>query len=351
MQLRPAEASDRRILIVSVDEADIQYQIKRGMKLQGSLADEAFVKLLRAIAPYKPRAIGSDIVHDFDYSPELATAIEQTPQFVAICRIGDSQSNLYPIAPPPDISSQQLGFTNFAVDPDGAIRRQILGMAPDKTCQSDRSFSLKVALTYLKNPSLKLTSQGLRINNVLLPQLENNAGGYQLPLKEALGYQILINYRSSPPQTIPLREILAGYKRDRLSELVRDRIVFIGVADAKPDTHPTPYNSMPGVIVHAQMTSQLIGAVLDGRTLLWWWPQWAEIVWIGFWSVVGAILVLAGRSLLDRSITIAIALSLLVASCYLILLAGGWIPLVPSALGIASASIGTSLYNRIQAKL
>ncbi|MGL5877274.1 MAG: CHAT domain-containing protein, partial [Xenococcaceae cyanobacterium] len=41
MQNRPAELSDRRILVVTIDDRDINYQQQLGMQMQGSLSDEA----------------------------------------------------------------------------------------------------------------------------------------------------------------------------------------------------------------------------------------------------------------------------------------------------------------------
>jgi CHASE2 domain-containing sensor protein len=350
IQLRPVEKPDPRILVVTLGEADIQYQIQSGMKLQGSLSDEAFTALLQKIAPYRPSAIGSDIVHDFPYTPQLATLLQQTPQFVAICRVNHSQSNLNSISGPPDIPVQQLGFTNFVLDPDNTIRRQILGMAPDSACQTDRSFNLRLALLYLGNPPIKLTSEGLWIDKILFKQLEQDAGGYQLPSKEALGFQILINYRASLPQQVPLREILNGSKNEQLAELVKDRIVLIGVAEKKQDMHLTPYSQIPGVVVHAQMVSQIISAVADGRSLLWWWTQWVEVLWIGSWSLVGGILVVPWRSQLYRGIAMSIALMILAGSCSLLLLEGGWVPLVPPALGLVVTAAGAIVYNRFQTR-
>jgi CHASE2 domain-containing sensor protein len=354
VQLRPAQESDRRILVVTIDEADIQYQIKQGMKLQGSLSDEAFAQLLRKLTPYKPRAIGSDIVHDFPYGSELAALLKQNPQFVAICRVNNPESNLVSIAPPPGIPVKQLGFTNFALDPDNVIRRQILGMATDDICQSDRAFSLQLALRYLGNPPVKLTADGLWIDKVFIKQLEHDAGGYQLLPKEALGFQILMNYRSSSPEQVPLREILNGTTNERLAELVKDRIVLIGVRGEKRDLHFTPYSidrrQTPGVIVQAQMVSQILSVVLDGRLLMWWLPQWGEILWIGSWSLVGGVLVLPWRSLIYRGVALGIALGILAGSCYLLLLECGWIPLVPSALGLIITGASVTVYQLFQTR-
>ena len=173
---------------------------------------------------------------------------------------------------------------------DDVIRRQILGMSPDDSCNTDQSFSFRIALRYLGDMTRKLTPSGLQIGSVLFKKLEYNSGGYQLPIKETLGYQILLNYRRSSPEQVPLRKILNGDLDSQLSQLIGDRIVLIGVAKKTQDLHDTPYSMgqnsrrMPGVFLHGQMISHIISAVLDGQPLLWWWPEWLENVWIVSWS-------------------------------------------------------------------
>jgi CHASE2 domain-containing sensor protein len=98
------------------------------------------------------------------------------------------------------------------------------------------------------------------------------------------------------------------------------------------------------------MVSQIISAVADGRSLLWWWTQWVEVLWIGSWSLVGGILVLPWRSQLYRGIAMSIALMILAGSCSLLLLEGGWVPLVPPALGLVVTAAGAIVYNRFQTR-
>jgi CHASE2 domain-containing sensor protein len=173
---------------------------------------------------------------------------------------------------------------------------------------------------------------------LLLPQLKPNAGGYKLTAKEAQGYQILLNYRSSLPQQIPLREILQGTRDQELSKLVSDRIIFLGRIGHNQDLHNTPYSKnqpsrqWSGVFIHAQMTSQIISAVLDERPLLWWLPEWLEVIWIGSWSLVGLAIIVAWDLVKQRIVAIAIALIILFGCCWLFLLFGGWLPLIPPAL-------------------
>ncbi|NEQ82479.1 MAG: CHASE2 domain-containing protein, partial [Moorea sp. SIO2I5] len=110
------------------------------------------------------------------------------------------------------------------------------------------------------------------------------------------------------------------------------------------DVHQTPYtkgpwsDKIPGVMVHAQMSSQIISAVLKQRPLLWWLPQWLEVLWIGIWSVVGGLLVWRLHSPSYLGIGVFVGISLLSGVCYGLLLKGGWIPFIPSALALVATS-------------
>jgi CHASE2 domain-containing sensor protein len=352
MRLRHLEPPDKRILVITIDDRDIQYQQQQGMELKGSLADEALDKLLNKLEPYHPKAIASDIIHDFPFSAELAKNIAQNESFFSICRIQTEESDLIEIEPPPHVQIQRLGFSNLVIDPDDTIRRHILGMSPGQLCQSHQSLSLRLALYYLNNPSGKLTTKGLQIDRVLLPQLNRNAGGYQLPVKELQGTQILLNYRSSSPETIPLREVLDGSRNQELSQLVPERIIFIGVSKNNQDIHKTPYSQdkkshqWSGVFIHAQMTSQIISAVLDKRPLLWWLPEWLEMIWIAVWSLLGVAMILVWQTLKSRIVANLVSLTILFGCCWVTFSYGGWLPLVPSALGILATTGAISYYQK-----
>lgn len=92
-----------------------------------------------------------------------------------------------------------------------------------------------------------------------------------------------------------LSDFLAGRVDDNA---IRDRIVLIGTtARSFGDYWQTPYShgrgdalETAGVFLQAQMISQLLSAVLDGRPLIQTWPDWAEMLWIVTWASVGGIL-------------------------------------------------------------
>lgn len=358
VQQRPAEAPDDRILIISVSEADIQYQDQMGMERQGSLSDRALRQVLQRLQPYQPRAIGLDIYHDFAFAPDLAQVLAKTPEFVAICKVNETAENPA-IAPPPDLAPEQLGFSDWVTDADGIVRRQLLGMTSSQTCPTSQALSLRLALRYLEQSNLPLqrnAAQEVVIGNVRFPKLAHHAGGYQLMPTKANGYQILLNYRSAAPAQIALRDLLNGSLDSQID--LRDRIILIGVTTENVDVHRTPYQSQlnwrtAGVVIHAQMISQVISAVLDRRPLLWWWPEWAECLWIGGWSIAGGALALGwshrrDRSLLRLGLTVMLSLGLLSGCCFLVLLQGGWLSIVAPAIALLASAVAAAIWSSTQ---
>ncbi len=119
---------------------------------------------------------------------------------------------------------------------------------------------------------------------------------------------------------------------------MKNRIVLIGITNQSAgDSFPTPYTTnqkqeMPGVIVHAQMVSQILSAVLDGRTLLWVWPVWSEVLWIFYWSVFGGVVAWRIRNFLLLGLVGIAVIVVISAMSFVMLLKGIWIPLIPALL-------------------
>ncbi|NEO95025.1 MAG: CHASE2 domain-containing protein [Moorea sp. SIO3G5] len=359
ISLRPPEKRDERVLVIAVDEPDIQYQEKMGWSRKGSLSDTALAQLLRKLNRYQPRVIGLDIYHDFEFEPNLATQLKQNPRFIAVCKM---KSIDHPgIASPPGMTSQQIGFSDFPRDPDHIIRRQLLGMSYPDNCNTPYSLSLQVALNYLAQegiPPMKRNSAGdVEIGDVVFRKFAHNAGGYQLKPDHAMGYQILLNYRAKNPKYVHLQDLLKGKLDSQLPDLVKNKIVLIGVGKDLKDVHQTPYtkgpwsDKIPGVMVQAQMSSQIISAVLKQRPLLWWLPQWLEVLWIGSWSLVGGLLVWRLHSPSYLGIAVFVGISLLSGVCYGLLLQGGWIPFIPSALALVATSGSIVVYSMFKSNV
>jgi CHASE2 domain-containing sensor protein len=348
MRSRPAETVDSRLLIVGITEADISAQ-KQG---RGSLSDAALSQLLQKLNQYQPQAIGLDVYRDFPVAPEqaaLAQQLRRNPRLIAICKASDPQNNFDGVAAPPEVPPERLGFSDFWEDADGILRRQVLFITPDPTspCTAPYAFSTQLAFRYLsaKKISPTFTPEGnLQLGNTVFKRLQSHSGGYQGI--NALGNQILLNYRSAPvvATQVTLAQVLAGQVN---RDAVQNRIVLVGViANSAGDLWSTPYGAsatkqMPGVIVQAHLISHLLSAVLDHRPLFWTWSLGGELIWIGGWSAVGGLLGgLRSRKALGRSsltqfgLAIAAAAGMLYGVCFVSFTQGGWIPFVPALLAL-----------------
>lgn len=349
LRLRPEERSDPRLLVVTITEADIQAQKQR----QGSLSDRALAQLLEKLEQYQPRAIGLDIYRDFPVQPEyrdLATHLRQNQHLIAVCKCSDPDSDPDGVPPPPEVAPERLGFSDFVEDSDGVIRRHLLSMTPKPAspCTAPYAFSVMLAFQYLQAEGItpKFTSNGdLQLGTTVFKRLQAHTGGYQQV--DTRGNQVLLNYRSSySPEKIAAQVTLTQVLNDRINpNSVKDRIVLIGATGTSAaDDWFTPYSAgaaekLPGVIVQAQMLSQILSAVLDRRPLLWVWSFWGEALWIWGWSIVGGIFACNFRSLLRLGLAIGTTLGILYALCFGLLLKGAWVPLVPAAIALI-ATVG-----------
>ncbi|MDZ8105932.1 MAG: CHASE2 domain-containing protein [Nostoc sp. DedQUE12a] len=363
MAIRPIEKPDPRLLLVTIDEADIQYQNRMQMPIRWSLSDQALLQLLEKLEQYQPRTIGIDIYRDFPVNPnypDLATRLRSDSRFFAPCKVPAPEDGVPDGIPhPPEVPKSRLGFSDFVADDDEVARRHLLHLTPPVTspCAAEYALSLQIALHYLDKEGIKskvASNEELQIGKVLFKQLKAHSSGYQNI--DASGYQILLNYRSlrSPvdiAQQVSLRDILEGRIAPELIKLVKDRIVLLGVtAVSAADDWKTPYSAtavparkeIPGMFVQAQAISQILSAVLDGRPLIWWWPSWLEALWIWGWSLLGGILAWCIHRPLHLGLSVAIALSLLFGICCIIFFNAGWIPLIPAALAMVTMQVAAA---------
>ena len=354
-QLRPAIGPDPRLLIVKVTEADIQAQQQEPG--QGSLSDPSLQKLLQKLEKYQPRTIGLDIYRPLPVVPNyanLTTQLQQSDRLFAVCKVSDPKADETGVSPPPEISTARLGFSDV-VDDNHTVRRQLINFTPPLTssCATEYAFSLQLALHYLHTQGIaaKPTPAGeLQIGDVVLKKLQAPAGGYQK--LDDKGYQLLLNYRPFRSlEDIALQVTLSDILQNRIApdvvKQLQNRIVIIGVtAPSASDYWFTPYSAvqppfqqqLPGVFLQAQMVSQILSAVLDGRSPFWVWSQWGEYLWIWGWSVVGGAIIWRFQSPLSLSIATGVALAALYGSCWAILTQAGWVPLVPAALALVATA-------------
>lgn len=369
---RPQEKQDSRVLIVTVTEDDL-YLPEQKQK-SGSLSNLALARLLDKLAQLQARTVGLDIYRSELVQPNqasLTTRWKTDDNFFAICKVSDRTQNYPGVSPPVGVPPERQGFSDIIPDSDNVLRRHLLAMQPaDPTspCTAPYALNAQLAFHYLNKEgiSAKYTASGdLQLGNVVLKRLRSHRGGYQQV--DTGGYQILLNYRSyqgSPLEIAPkvtLTDVLKGKVNP---ELVKDRIVLIGTtAQSFRDYSLTPYmneqgftQEIPGVILQAQMVSQLVSAVKDGRPLIRVLPVWGEVLWVWGWSVVGGAIAVAVLQILpwrDRSgLYLVLAggcvLVVLYVLCLILFYQGIWVPLVPSALVLVVTGGTIAIYLSLQ---
>jgi CHASE2 domain-containing sensor protein len=346
MRLRPDEAIDDRLLVVEITEDDIQYQRQQGWEMKWSQSDRAISGVLQKLQSHQPRAIGLDIYRDFPVAedePALKTLLAQSNNIFAVCKGSDPINNEKGVAPPPEISKARIGFSDTVVDNDGILRRYLWSASfnSDSPCTTEIALSLQLALHYLEAKNIPIASipekSQLKIGNAILKHWQFPAAGYQKA--DDFGYQMLLNYRTRQGRGLARHISLKDVLNDNFDpSWVKDKIIIIGItAESVNDEFITPFSHQPdramkGVYVQAQMVSQIISAVEDGRPLLSVWSFWGEVVWIFSWAAVGSLIAWQCRKIQDLILAETTAAIALLGISYLFFLQGWWIPLVPPVL-------------------
>ncbi len=385
-QQRPQEAVDPRILVITIDESDIT-QIGTW-----PIPDQVLAQLLRKINAQQPRAIGLDLYRDLPVEPghqELVEVFQSTPNLIGVEKVvGET------VAPSPTLKQRdQVAMADLVLDADGKVRRGLLSVQLD-----DESIHLglgvKLALMYLdaEGITLQMTDEAkshLQLGKAEFVPLTGNEGGYVNA--DVGGYQILLNYRGPREnfQTVSIADIL----ENRISaDLMRDRIVLIGATgQSANDLFFTPYSQntigsrqqTPGVIIHANIASQIISGAMAGRPLikaidgrplipfidrinqLSWLTIWidpVEWLWIVVWSFIGA----GGSWKLQQANQFADRIfprwmvvgfgtffmgSILVVGSYGAFLANWWLPVVSPMAALIGSSMAIALYQTWELQL
>ena len=335
---------DSRLLIVAISESDIQQA--------WPLPDRTIAKVIQKLTDAKATVIGLDVFRAHPVEPGHADLV----------KIWDSNDLIVPgchhrnlknpgISGPPGIPPPQLGFVDILVDRDSIVRRALLFMArdPQSPCTSETSLALQLAQEYLlRQHQIKGqfdSNHQFQLGSAHLNQLSGADGGYQDA--ERGGYQILLNYRSRTA-VAPIVTV-ADLLNDRVApQAIAGRIVLIGsTASSLKDEFLTPYSAgkaedatMPGVLVHAQIASHILSAVLDNQPLWWFIPDWLEGIWIGGWCLTGSVLAWYIRHPARLFVVASGAAVLLVGGFAIAFAHAGWLPVVSPLVGLIASSIG-----------
>ncbi|MDF2389228.1 CHASE2 domain-containing protein [Nostoc ellipsosporum NOK] len=345
LRSRPVEPPDPRILLVTITEEDIARE-------KWPLSDTKINQLLAKLESYQPRVIGLNI-----YRPEqknFAAGLQNPNNIIGTCSYSSMSRSEIP--PPPNLSTDNIGYADLIPDnqEDQIVRRSLLfSESTDNKCTTKFSFAALLAVTYLEKEGLEIDfpdQYNFHLGKTYFQTLKPNSGSYQN--LDTAGYQLLLNYRHPAHlvQQVTLTQVLNNQLNPNW---VKDKLVIIGTTAAS--LHPgfyTPYSAspqqparMPAVFLHAQITSQLLSTVLDQRPLIWYWDDWAELLWMWSWSVVGGILAWELRHPLLLVAVGGTILAGLVGIGAGLFLQAGWVPLIPSAIALVTSSAGVMLYT------
>lgn len=371
---RPGEPIDSRIVIVTIDEDDIS------RFRSWPIYDTTLAKLLKKIKQQQPAVIGLDLYRNLPVEPgheELLDVYESTPNLIGIQKVL-SNANGPVVDPPPVLATRnQVAACDLVLESDGKVRRYLLSVRVNGRNKTYLTLGAKLALTYLDKLNIKPISDGhkqtLKLGKAKFVPLEDSEGGFVRA--DVGGYQILANFRSAHQRItkIPLLDVL----ENRIpSYLMTGKVVLIGsVAESLSERFYTPYTNnvntaWSGVELHADLTSQILSAALDGRQLLRGISESLGWLWILFWSSVGAAIgwevklkifhnlnlfkfnkfrlnkvrIQRNSILFAISILLPLAIISLFACAYLLFLCGWWVNVISPLLGLICATFGSKVY-------
>jgi len=360
---RPESVPSDRVLVVGISEEDIRNYN------QFPITDATLATVLKKLATYQPRVIGIDIGRDVPIGTgrqDLIQVIEQNDNIVAACVMSSATEPGTP--PAPGVPLERVGFADMQLDRDQVIRRTALVSFPPfveplpanpHLCQDPDnllySLPFQLALSYLEQEGIEeeLTTpeEFIQLDSTIFLPLEERSGNYSYT--GAFDYQIMINWSGENAiKQVTLTDVL----EDNVDpNLVTDRVVLVGyTASTANDDFATPFSAaaqdrvlMPGVVLHAQVVSQILSTVLEGRSLIWYWSQGNEILWIFLWSVVGGTLAWKIRRPWILIPVVIVAGGVLYGISYAVFVQqSGWIPLVPPAVGLVLSTFSVVILDR-----
>jgi adenylate cyclase len=359
---RPRESPDPRITIVTIDESDIAHVG------QWPIPDAVLAKLIQNLRQHNPKAIGLDLYRDLPVEPghqALVEVFKSTPKLIGVEKaVGSS------VAPPPILKQlDRVGLADLVLDADGKVRRGLISVRTEKG-ETKLGLGTTLALMYLQSEGMTLKmldakKKHLGLGKAVFMPLMGNEGGYVRA--NTGGYQILLNYRGTLENfhQISMKDVL----ENRISpNSLRDRAILIGATGASlNDLFFTPFSTKvngspqrtPGVAIHANITSQILSAAIEGRPFIRVWHEPIEWLWILVWSFAGAGLswiVLNSKQLGDRLvlkgtvffISLLLGGVMLVGGNYVAFLASWWLPVIAPLVAFTASGIAIAGFYTLE---
>ncbi|MGB7247501.1 MAG: EAL domain-containing protein [Phormidesmis sp.] len=336
--------ADEQVVLVTITEEDIQAQ------KEWPFSDQLFAQLLAQLQQHSPQVIGLDIYRDVPHAPgtEALAAQLQRDNVVTITKLDDLGQNRVPS--PHGVPESRVGFNDFVVDSDGVVRRNFMFAA-----LGDRqlhSLSLRLVAKFLAPTGIQVTVErdAIKIGNTRFRRITDHTGGYQSV--DSTGYQSILRYFPTEDvgRYLSLSQVLSGSFEP---SWIKGKIVLIGTtAPSQKDLFYTPFSRgnrdtllTAGVVIHAQITRQMLSAVVDTRPLIGGWPGWAEGVWVWVWGLGGALIVWRCNRLRVIVLTATAGLLGLAGLSWLLFSQAVWVPFVLPACTFVSTSAGLVTYK------
>ena len=362
VRFRPREAVDPRIVIVTINEQDLN-NIGKGQIPDGILAN-----LIEKLKAQKPRVIGLDLYRNLPVPPgdkELIKAFKSTPNLIGIEKAVGETVGSSPILK----ELGQIANADLVLDADGKVRRGLLTVKSDEG-NTQESIAVKLALMYLEKEGISLEvvdpdRKHYQLGKAIFTPFTGNEAGYVGA--DSGGYQILLNFRGTLEnfRTISITDVL----ENRIpSGFLKDKILLVGATgQSSNDFFFTPYSSsfftspkrIPGVVIHANIISQIVSSALEGRPSIKSWTQPMEWVWILSWSFAGATVrwKLLQATRLKKNLSpiwanINVSLipvgGILLTINYAAFLYGWWLPTVSPLLALTGSAIAIGGYHSLE---
>ncbi len=360
MQMEP-ESQDDTIKLVGMTENDLE-------KFGYPVPDDVLIDVLERIAAQKPAVIAFDMYRNLP-EPRIRKGTpwetEDEKRFAEFCKRLVAIEKLIAIerfgviAKPPAFKDDldRVSVNNLNKDEvDGVYRRAPLILELGTGGEPIPTLSFLSVAKYLEHHEGENGGQFggtpwemipdpedpgrplIRLGKTVIPRLTEDAGGYVGLTRR--DYEYLISYRSplkfrkrksttldplgqsktDTPYDFSFSEIQSGRTDEGTKlgggELTGKIVVVATVMQSIKDSNPTPiHDNFRGVQQHIIMMRQLLDAAYGKKALLSWWSEWAEVLWIVGWTLLGGVLGLFFRSpmrLVPAVVLATIALALAV---------------------------------------
>ena len=303
---------DKRLAVIAIDEASLR---KLG---RFPFSRDRYTKLLQALSPSRPAAVGLDIIfaEPSANDSELADAIRASGN-VILAKAFDDKGKLIPIVSILDEAAASRGHIWHRVDTDGISRQAALEVKGLP--------SLGVAMLQLYN-----TDNPNQLKQSLIPPNQN---------KEEF-QQVWLNWPGKT-QSLPTYSFVDVLEGKVSKDAFTDKFVLVGITATGFDPLVTPLNQIPatsGVYLHAAAIDNLLN-----NRLLQPLPDWkTAILLLLIGPITSGILSKLGA---ERRVAIAILLPI---SWYGVSLAlftfnSWWLPIAAPVGTIVLAGIGLQL--------